>query len=237
MHRLQNSFKHGPPPRCQKSGVYDSCSRPCFPFLMAYPLHSEKSLAMSPLNDKQLLRRDLCSRLLINVQVRLQHFAGYPPEPLVQGNILELVNREHLQKYYVGIPRVFDVVGCVIRNIPDIVGVKIHGAGIVDGEEYSHAALTGDPVLPLGSRRVPVQLADVPGLENDQCRGKLRESTMRTSPASLDFVGSIALRRKVYCCLAATCWPPISTLSCSSELGRLPGKMYSGAPGVFAKTL
>src|SRR5207245_4396901 len=99
------------------------------------------------LNEKLLLRRDLRGHLLINVQVRLQHFAGDAPEPLVQRNIHELVRCKQLQDHQVGITRVFEVVRCVGGNIPDIVGTKIHCAGIIDSKEYDHATVAGDIVV------------------------------------------------------------------------------------------
>ena len=48
------------------------------------------------LDELQLLRRDLHGRVLINIQVRPQHFARNAPEPLVQGNINELRSCEQL---------------------------------------------------------------------------------------------------------------------------------------------
>src|SRR6202041_2345633 len=106
-----------------------------------------------------------------DVQVCLQHFAGDAPEPLVHGDIQEHVSCEQLQDHQVGIACVFDVVRCVVGNESDIVGVEVHGFGVVDRKEYGHAALAGDPVLPLGSGRVPVQFTHVSRLDDEHSPG------------------------------------------------------------------
>jgi hypothetical protein len=84
------------------------------------------------LNKIELLRRYFLSHLFVNVQVCVQHFAGDPPEPLVEGNIHELVSREQLKDNKIGITRIFEVVRCVGGNVSDIVGVVVHCAGIID---------------------------------------------------------------------------------------------------------
>ena len=48
----------------------------------------------SPLNNSQFLGRNLEGRLLVDVQVSLQHFTGHSSEPLVQRNIHELLRGE-----------------------------------------------------------------------------------------------------------------------------------------------
>jgi hypothetical protein len=62
-------------------------------------------------------------------------------------------------------------VRCVRRNISDIVGVEVHCAGIIDREQYGHATLAGDIVLPLGGIRVPVYLTHVSRLDDELDRG------------------------------------------------------------------
>src|SRR5579884_2924666 len=47
------------------------------------------------------------------------------------------------------LPVFFDVVACHSRYKADIVGAKIHGAGVFFRVEDRHAALTFDPELPL----------------------------------------------------------------------------------------
>src|SRR6266404_1344432 len=57
-------------------------------------------------------------------------------------------------------------------------------------------------------------------------RGKLRESTMRTSPNLADLVGAIDFSLKVFWVDEATALPPISSLSCATVLvGTVPGKI------------
>ena len=45
--------------------------------------------------------------------------------------------------------------------------------GVIDREEYVHAAVAGDIVLPLGGVPVPVHLTHVSGLDDEQSRGDI----------------------------------------------------------------
>ena len=183
------------------------------------------------LNEIQLLRRDLLGHLLINFQVCVEHFAGDPPEPLVERNIQELVSSEQLQHHQVGITGVFEIVRCVGGNVPDIIGAESIVRALSPGKntvmrplpeiQYCHSEAFGCQCI---SRMCPGLMMSRPAATCLET-GKFRESTMRTSPASLVAVGVIDLMRKVYCCFAATCSPPMSALSGASELGRLAGKI------------
>src|SRR5260370_18871928 len=66
---------------------------------------------------------------------------------------------------------------------------------------------------------------------------KLRESTMRTSPALVCFVGAIASILKVYWYGDSARRPPTAALSCARDAGKSAGKMYRLLFGKFLRAL
>src|ERR1700728_2186273 len=63
--------------------------------------------------------------------------------------------------------------------------------------------------------------------------GKLWESTMRTSPPEVFFVGAIVAILNVYWMGDATLFPPADARSCANDPGRSAGNIYSSSFGNF----
>src|SRR5580692_7583047 len=102
----------------------------------------------------------------------LDHLRRQPPQPLVQGDVLENVSGEHLQEYRIGVPGVLNIMRSVRWNVADIVCAEVNRAGVVVREEDSHASLASNPVLPLRGVRMPMQFAQATGFERDQACGE-----------------------------------------------------------------
>jgi hypothetical protein len=117
---------------------------------------------VSALHYSHLFGRNFGEGRGIETQVRLDQ------QPLVERDVLERAGGEHLQENDIGVASVLDIMAGVGGNITNVIWVEVNGPGIVDREEDSHAALAGDPELPLGGVRMPVELAHTAGLDRDQ---------------------------------------------------------------------
>ena len=62
------------------------------------------------------------------------------------------------------------------KYIPDITGIEVHRASIVDGKEYCHAAVTCDIELPFGGIWMPVKFTHASRFDCDQSGGNVLRS-------------------------------------------------------------
>src|ERR1700684_314281 len=73
--------------------------------------------------DLELFGRNGLDRVLIELQMRINHFGREPPYPLVERHVQDFARLEQLQKHQISIASVFHIMTSVEGNEADIVGI------------------------------------------------------------------------------------------------------------------
>src|ERR1700675_627675 len=140
----------------------------------------ETASSISGLISEQLSRQDLelfcrngLDRVLIELQMRINHFRREPPDPLVERQVQDFARLEQLQKHQISIASVFHVMTSVEGNEADVVGIEVHGTCRSNGHKHRHSPLPRHPELPLRGVGMPMELAHASGLDRVQGGGNI----------------------------------------------------------------